>query len=462
MAVDSGGRVEQSPYDWINAVESCTRELAALSPSCWPPNICSITGQMHGLVLLGKDGEPLRDAMICSDFRAHKELAQIQAKLTPDYVLRTTGSPGIPILTGPKVLWLKNNEPHLYKQISKFILPKDYIGYVMTGEVATDPSDASGTMLYDCMLRTWDDALCAASAVSPGILPPVRPSTDIRGTVNKKFALNSGIPVGTPVIIGAGDLSTTALGTGVMANTDVGISLGTAGIVFRLANQFQEGLLGKVFYFCHGLPEPLINIGSCPGTGFSVGWFENQILNAKKGTAKRVGKIDRSPISETPSLIFLPFLLGTGSPYMDYNSQGAFIGLSYQHMQKDLRRAIYEGISYSLRQSFELLQVNQFRAERVVVCAGGSHNKDWLQILSNIIGLPIWTLQHKDTAVIGAAILGGLAAGWFNELEDGITKFVKLDKQIHPQKESIGFYEQGFSKYIKLCTMFETLRGEIH
>jgi len=460
MDVQAGGIAEQSPEDWISAINACTEELAGKGNNAWPPDICSITGQMHGLVLLTENGSLLRKAIICSDFRADEEMAEIKSRVTEENILRITGSPGISMLPGPKILWIKKHEPLVYEQIKKLLFPKDYIGYVMTGETATDPSDASGTMFYDCVKRQWDESLCNASAVPIEILSPVKPAEVIRGIVTSSFAASSLIPAGTPVIVGGGDLPATVMGTGVVYDTDIGVSLGTAGIVFRLADRLQDSVLGKIFYFCHVLENTLVSMGSCPGTGFSVDWFEKQVVRLPLKPGKRVGDIDRAPILKPPELYFLPYLLGTGSPYMNYAQKGAFLGLSHYHNQEDLRRAVYEGISYSLKQSFELLQVERPSVERVFVCAGGSYNKDWLQVLANIIGLPLRTLEQKDTAVVGAAILGGYAAGWFDSIEAGVNMFVKEDKQIQPQVESVRNYKDGYLNYIKLSEMFIGFRPE--
>jgi xylulokinase len=446
MGTGSGGKAEQSPSDWIQAVTDCTRELASSGRPNWPPCICSVTGQMHGLVLLGKDGKVLRDALICSDFRAREELEQIEAQLMTSQVIQTTGSPGLSMFPGPKLLWVQHHEPEVYARIGQILSPKDYIGYLMTGEIATDTTDASGTMLYDNRLNRWDENLCNACGASVGFLPPVLSPTTIRGKVSKEFAQRSGIPEGIPVIIGAGDLPTTVIGAGLINNREIVISLGTAGIVSRISESFQEDLLGKIFYFRHVCPGQLISMGSQPGAGFSLNWFEKQILqhSPSKSFWEDMPKFSEEKIS----LFFLPYLLGTGSPSMDYRSQGAFLGLSHHHTQADLKRAILEGVSFSIRQSFDLLQASPPQVERIIVCAGGSYNQTWLQILADILGAPITTLTQKDTAVLGASILGGVGMGWFSTIEEAIQQMVEFDKVIEPQKGQVIKYKEAYQRYI--------------
>jgi len=448
LDLQPGGIAEQSPDDWIQAVCACTKELSSMGNEIWPPNICSVTGQMHGLVLLDKNYKILRKAIICSDFRAEQEKQEIESLVDNEYILHTTGSPGIGMLPGPKFLWLKKHEPDVHREINKLLFPKDYIGFVMTGDGSTDPSDASGTMLYNCISREWDNSLCEASAVPLHILPKIRTAESIRGYVMPSFAGLSAIPEGTPVIIGGGDLPATVMGTGISSDKDGGISLGTAGIIFRLADQLHESVLGKIFHFCHTLENTLVSMGSCPGTGFSVDWFERDIIRTALAPGKRVGEITSPEAKGIPDLYFLPYLLGTGSPYMDYTPKGAFLGLSHHHKQEDMRRAIYEGISYSIKQSLELLQVDRNPVEFIRVCAGGSYNRDWLQILANIIGKPLQTLKQKDTAVVGAAILGGFAAGWFTSLDEGIKRFAKTDEVMQPDEERIADYLVGYEKYL--------------
>ena len=248
-------------------------------------------------------------------------------------------------------------------------------------------------------------------------------------------------------------MPTTVIGSGIVDNNDIGISLGTAGIVFRLTDHIIESVLGKIFNFCYVNKKSLVSMGSCPGTGFSIDWFERQVIRLPSDQKKRFDNINRSTRSKIPEIYFLPYLLGTGSPYMDYSPKAAFLGLSHHHNQKDLWRAVYEGISYSLKQSFELLQAGHSPVERVFVCAGGSYNEYWLQVLANIIGLPLRTLEHKVVAVVGAAILGGYAAGWFDSIQTGVSIFVREDKQILPQAESIFNYKHGYLNFKKLSKM---------
>lgn len=456
LHVGPGGQAEQDPADWIEAIAACAQELAARGEDVWPPAICSVTGQMHGLVALDADGEPVRPAMICSDFRAHDELAAIEGQLSPERILQMTGSPGLAMFPGPKVLWMHRHDPADVSRIHTILLPKDYIGYALTGQIATDPSDASGTMFYDIAHDRWDDELCAASGISPEWLPPVRPAADIRGVVLPAFSRRSGLPAGTPVIVGGGDLPTTILGTGVLSEADIGISLGTAGITFRLANYVQDAILGSVFYFRHVVDGVVVSIGSCPGSGFSIRWFAEQVLEAPE-LNHFVGDAEWVP-DGPPSLFFLPFLLGTGSPYMDYKSRGAFIGLSHHHQREDLRRAILEGVCYSIRQSFELLQVDRPPLERVLVCGGGSYNAEWLHILANVIDAPLTTLQQKDTAVLGGAILAAYAGEWFPTLEAAAEAFVKPDRVVAPSQDGAEKYAAAYHDYLQLSEMMEGLR----
>lgn len=448
----SRGIAEQSPEDWLNAINICTKELARKGNKIWPPDICSITGQMHGVVLLDKDGLLLRKAITWADFRAREEIAEIESQITKKKILQLTGNTIVPMMPGPKMLWIKKHEPHIHKKIKTLLFPKDYIGYIMTDEIATSPSDASISMFYNYIKRQWDKSLCDICAVPIEILPPLKPAESILGLVSSSFANKSSIPVGTPVIVGAGDMSTSIIGSGIISNKDVGISLGTASTVFRLANYFQNSVLGKIFYYCHAIDNMLISMGTCPGN-LNINWFEKQIVRLPFSKQKVMGEINQSPISKPPELYFLPFLSGTGSPYMHYEPKGAFLGLSQHHNQEDLRLSIYEGISYSLKQSFELLMMEQPKIEKIFIGGGGVNNKDWLQVLANIIGYPLIILKENDIAVIGAAILGGYAAGWFDSIEEGVDIFVKEQKRILPQLETFHNYEAGYLKYLELSKM---------
>jgi xylulokinase len=444
------GRAEQNPGDWIQAVCKCTHELAETGSSGWPPVVCSITGQMHGPVFLNAEGRVLRDVMICSDFRADQALKQIEDRIGSAFILNRTGSPGLSLFPGPKMLWMLNNEPDVYRSIRTILLAKDYIGYLMTGEFATDVSDASGTMLYNLREDRWDEQMCEACATPLELLPPIRLATDIRGEVSQAFSQISSIPAGVPVVIGAPDLPTTVIGAGLYSMKDICISLGTAGITMRMSNQIREDLLGKIYHFRHIYPGEFISMGSLPGTGFSVDWFEKQILG-KSGSHREGARKDRELIEKQISLFFLPFLLGTGSPYMDYRAQGAFLGLSHHHVQADLRKAILEGISFSIRQSVELLKGEESPGGRIIACAGGTLNRTWMNVLADVLGLSILSVVHKDSAVLGAAILGGMAQNWSENLEEGIRRFVAYEEPIEPNSHNTMAYEKAYLTYLRLC-----------
>jgi len=254
-------------------------------------------------------------------------------------------------------------------------------------------------------------------------------------------------------------LPTTVLGAGVLSENEVSVSLGTAGIISRLAPSLQDSVLGRIFYFCHVIPDMLVSMGSCPATGFSINWFENQILKSNRHQGRILGEVKEIKLKEPPDLYYLPFILGTGSPYMDYTSQGAFLGLSHHHHQEDLRRALLEGIAYSLRQSLELLQAGRKPAGHLIANAGGSYNLDWVQILANIFGLPMHTLVQKDTAVVGAGILGAFSAGMYSSLEDASRNFVREEMIIYPEIDSLSFYDIGYKKYIGYCGLLSKMRN---
>ena len=454
------GEAEQDPMDWVSAVTMCVKDLAISAKKQWPPAICSVTGQMHGLVLIGKQGRPLRPAIICSDFRAHKELEKILGRIEPERIVGITGNPPLAMFPGPKLLWVKTHEPSIYAAVNKILPPKDYVGYVMTGEIATDPSDASGTMLYNVHSGRWDEEMCEASEVCTDWLPPIRSAKEIRGKVCKQFAEDSGVREGTPVIVGGGDLPSTVLGCGVNNSKDVGFSLGTAGIVFRLAKAVSQSTTGQLFNFVHILPRTLVSMGSCPGAGFSVKWFETAILGRQGSDSVPHSNINRSVPEGKPTLFFLPFLLGTGSPFMDYKARGGFIGVAHHHTSTDLRRAILEGVSFSLRQSYDLLKIEQPEVRHVLVCGGGAYNRVWLEILASVIGSPLSVLQEKDAAVLGAGILGGVAAEWFSTADEAIHMCVKTSGIIEPSREWVDFYSEKYQRYLQICELIMALRSK--
>ena len=455
-----GGQVEQDPDDWSRAVVTAIRKLAKQAVKYWPPVLCSVTGQMHGLVLLGKSGQPARPAIICSDFRAQQEAQSIASRLSPERILQLTGNPALGIFPGPKVLWIQRHEPSIYRSVKKLLLPKDYVGFVMTGEIVTDHSDASGTMLYNIHSKAWDRELCEACEVPNDWLPLIISARELRGRVTKSFADQSGLRAGTPVLVGAGDLSTTVIGTGITGSGQVGVSLGTAGIVFRITDGLREETLGRVFNFRHALPLSLISMGSCPAAGFSIKWFENAILGGKALTADSDTERRGEQLLEKHSLYFLPFLLGAGSPSMDYKQRGAFIGLTHYHTGRDLRRAIMEGVALSLRSSYELLIRGSDDVQEIRVCGGGSYDKEWVAILAGVLGRPVLTLEEPDAAVLGAAVLAGVAASWWESIEEAVHTCVRVREAVEPPLGATEIFSRAFRKYCRLCELLDILQRE--
>lgn len=445
----SGGYVEQSPQKWIESVVLGIRNVAESCNGYWPPTMCSITGQMHGVVLLDANGSPLRRAIICSDSRASAQVNMIAQTVGPKHILEVTGNPALSIFPAAKLLWIKDNENQTFKHARHVLFPKDYVGYVMTGELLTEPSDASGSMLYDLDKGKWDTRICAAVGVSEEQLPQIKDSTCLRGKVTKAFAGISGIPEGTPVLMGGGDLSTTMLGMGITTEDSVGISLGTAGIVLRGMSKIGRDELGTRFFFSNLFDKSFISLASLPAAGLSVNWFWSLMEGEAYDGKPRNFPVVTSPGGQ-PTVYYLPFIAGTGTPYMNYNAKGAFMGLGPEHSAQDLKQAIFEGICFSLKQSYQLA-LSSGPARRVFVCGGGSYSSPWVAILANVLGRSIEIVNHRDTACLGAAMLGGFACGWYTDLEDAMTLFGQTTEVIVPDEHLVPYYEKGYERYLEFA-----------
>ncbi len=455
IAAGSGGVAEQDPADWIRSIADCTNRIAEAHEELWPPVACSVTGQMHGLVLVGCDGSVLRHAIICSDSRADAELRQIESALGRETILSTTGNPGLAVFTGPKLLWVKNHEPEVHRKIRRALTPKDYVGYAMTGQAVTDPSDASGTMLYNYRTGSWDKCLCAESGADGGVMPEIRESAEIRGRVTSEFAGLSGIPQGTPVVVGGGDLATTALGLGV-EDQDFGFSLGTAGIVFKRVRDVDQEKLGKQFYFRDVMPDYFLGMGSCPSAGLSVRWFREAVSGATDWGSP-CPALSRNKSDDGTPLMYIPFLVGTGTPYMNYRARAGFIGLGPEHTVEDMENAIFDGVCFSLRQSYELLRAGSMSSGQPIVCGGGSSNPRWMKIMASVLARPIRVSKQADAAALGAAILAGVAIGWWSAPAEGSAGHSRLCDTVEPDVRLTEMYESLYQRYLTVSSWLNEL-----
>jgi xylulokinase len=412
------GWSEQDPEDWWRASEDVLGRL--------PDGPVGLSGQMHGLVVLDSELRVLRPAILWNDQRTAAECAEIEQRIGLPQLLELTGNRALTGFTAPKLLWLRRHEPELYGRIRHVLLPKDYVRLRLTGELAVDVADASGTLLFDVGRRTWSEEVCAALEVPLEWLPPVYESTEIAG---------------------AGDQASAALGVGIARPGAVSVVLGTSGVVFSALPAYEHDPEGRLHAFCHAVPDTWHAMGVILSAAGSAAWLQG-ILSAGLADLE-AGAAQWPPGSE--GLLFAPYLAGERTPHPDPDARGAFVGLTVRHDRGALWRAMLEGVAYALRDSLELLRELGARPESGRVSGGGARSELWLRILASVLGLPLETTESEQGSAFGAALLAGIRAGVFSDAEDAVSRCVRPQRRIVPEWD----YDDDYRRFRRL---YPTLR----
>ena len=432
MYQPENGWAEQDVNDWWRAVCETLSAVTAAVPKAEIAAV-GLSGQMHGLVMLDENGEVIGRSILWCDGRTGNICREIEETVGKAELIRLTGNPAITGFTLESLLWVKKHESHRYERCRHILLPKDYIRYRLTGEIASEVSDASGTQLLDVNRRTWSEPLCAAFGIDPSILPPVYESTDAVGTVTAEASAKTGLPIGIPVSGGASDNAAAALGCGVCAEGRAFVTIGTSGVLCAHTEKPIIHERGGVHTFCAAVPHAWIAIGSTQAAGMSLSWFREHFM---RGASYR--EIDRLA-SEIPigadRLLYFPALMGELTPVFDPNARGAFVGLSAKHRPENLVRAVMEGVSYSVYNDFREFGDAGVTIADLAMCGGGAKSALWRQMMADICGVPLRTTESAECAVLGAAILAGCAAGIFRSPAEGCCAMVR-DKEVLPFDEA--------------------------
>ncbi len=402
---------EQDPDDWWDAVCTATRQLldqTGVSPTAIAA--VSFSGQMMGCVALGRDGRPLRSCIIWADQRAQPQADAIAAACGADAIYRIAGHRVSPAYSAAKILWLRDHQPDLYAAAVCFLQPKDYIVYRLTGALATDYSDASGTLLFDLTARAWHQPFLAALGLDAGQLPPVHPSTAIAGYVTAEAAAATGLAVGTPVVIGGGDGACAGVGAGVMEAGDAYGYIGTSSWISISAAAPVIDPQARTFTFHHLHPQRYAPMGTMQAAGGARDWAWQQLSAA--GLELDAAAADVPP--GAGGVLFLPYLLGERSPHWDPLARAAWLGMAMPTGKPQLARAVLEGVALNLRLILDALaaQVDGIAAVRLI--GGGSQSPLWRQIMADCFRRPVHTLALKTEATAwGAAVAGGVGVGLY-------------------------------------------------
>ncbi|MEE3351630.1 MAG: xylulokinase [Saccharofermentanaceae bacterium] len=464
------GYAEQDPDDWWNAALTGLKKVVADS-GVNKEDIAGIglSGQMHGLVMLDKDGKVLRKSIIWCDQRTAKECEEITGKVGLDKLMAITASPALTGFTASKILWVRNNEPEIYSQVAHILLPKDYVRYRLTGEFATDVSDASGMQLLDIKNRNWSDEVLQLLDIKKEWLAKVYESVEVSGRVTEEIAAETGLPAGIPVAAGAGDNAAAAIGCGVVKEGTAFVTLGTSGVVFAHTDDMQVDPKGRVHTFCSAVPGCWHVMGVHQAACLSLKWFKNTCCDAEVIEAEKRGidvyqlldEIAKDVPIGANRLLYLPYLMGERTPHLDPNARGVFFGLSAMHERKDMLRAVMEGVVYALRDSIDIFNNLGVKIDSMYACGGGSKSKFWRQMLADVFDCTVNTCASDQGGALGAALLASVAAGVYPTIQEacGATIFsassMDARADVHAQYEP--YYQIYKDLYAPMAENFKRL-----
>ncbi len=453
------GWAEQDPEDWWLAAKDTIRQVME-SAGVAAGDIAGIgiSGQMHGLVMLDREGRVLRRAILWCDQRTGAQCEQITQLVGADRLIAVTANPALTGFTASKILWVREHEPEIYARCAHILLPKDYLRYRLTGEFATEVSDASGMQLLDVPHRCWSEEILQKLDINPVLLAKVYESPEITGEVTKEAAADTGLRPGTPVVGGAGDNAAAAVGTGVVTEGNAFTTLGTSGVVYAHTDHPAIDPQGRVHTFCCAVPGSWHVMGVTQAAGLSLKWLRDTMFLDAVRTAEGM-RVDpyvlmdrqaaRVPIGSN-RLLYLPYLMGERTPHLDPDCRGAFIGLSAMHTRYDMLRAVMEGVVFSQRDSLEVLREMGVNPQTMLACGGGGRSPLWRQMLADVYGCPVATTVSQEGPALGVAILAGVGAGLYPSVQEACRRFVRINPAQEPSAESSREYERYYQLYRRL------------
>ena len=450
MQTPHPGWAEQDPEAWwqatlasIDAVRGKRKDarIAAIG----------ISGQMHSSVFLDRSGAVIRPALLWCDGRTTAECAEITTRVGGEERLRDLASnPALEGFTLPKVLWLRKHEPDAFARLATVLLPKDYIRYRLTGELATEPSDASATLMYDTAHLRWSEEIMRAVDLPMSLLPNVGPSAGVLGRVTAEVAARTGIDAGVPVVGGGADNACGAAGVGVIAPGEVVTSWGTSGTVLApTARPLVDPRL-RAHTFCHVLPDVWYLMGVVLTAGGAFSWYQEQLARELAGVSDAAARLDAEAASVprgAEGVTFLPYLQGERTPHRDAAARGAILGLSLAHTRAHLTRAVLEGITFALRDSVTILQGLGLAPSHLLLTGGGAKSKLLRQLQAEIFGLPVTTVNREEGPAYGAALLAAVGAGAFPDLRAAVEATLTRAPLEVPEPSAHEEYAQPYARF---------------
>ena len=451
---------EQDPKNWWDAGVAAIRGvLAQAGASGRDVRALGLSGQMHGLVMLDASGTVIRPSLIWCDQRSQPQVDFVNAKVGKGKVLDFIANPVLTGFTLPKLLWVRDHEPASFGRMRKMLLPKDYVRYRLTGDYASEVSDASGTAVFDVVHRRWSFDMMYALWLDRAILPEVHESSDVTGNISAIAAELTGLVAGTPVVGGGGDQASSAVGNGIVEPGIVSCTIGTSGVVFAHMEEVAYDAAGRAHTFCHAVRGKWHVMGVTQGAGLSLQWFRNQLMPGGDYDAM-TAEAATAPAG-AHGLFWLPYLMGERTPHLDATARGGWIGLTAKHTRADLIRALIEGVSYSQKDCLDIIESLGIRVTSVRASGGGARSAFWRQVLADIMNKRVVTLETQEGSAYGAALLAMVGSGAHSSVPEVCRVAIREVDSVAPRAQEAATYARGQAVYRSLYPALRPAFAEI-
>ncbi len=445
------GWSEQNPLDWYDKTIEGLEELLSNIDKSKVASI-GVAGQMHGLVILDENDNVIRNAILWNDGRTAKQTKYLNEKIGVENLSKYTANIAFAGFTAPKILWVKENEPENFDKIRKIMLPKDYITYKLTGVFSTDYSDASGTLLLDVKNKKWSDEMIDICQIKKEYLPKLYESYDIVSNLDKNLAKKIGLSNDVKIIAGTGDNAGAAIGTATIGNGSCNISLGTSGTIFISNDSFCVDSQNALHSFDHSngkyhLLACMLSAASCNK------WWLEDILKSDNynDEQKNINKLGEN------NVFYLPYLMGERSPHNDSDIRSTFIGMSMDTTREDMTQAVLEGVVFALRDSLEIARSLGIEIKKTKICGGGAKSLLWKQMIANILNVEVEVIENEEGPSYGVAILGAVACGEFDNIENATNELVNVVDVVKPDVELVLKYQEKYEFFKKIYPSIKDL-----
>ncbi|MBN2325852.1 MAG: xylulokinase [Candidatus Omnitrophica bacterium] len=453
------GWTEQDPEDWWNAaVNSIQAVLGESGVDASEIKGVGLSGQMHGSVFMDEKNQVVRPAILWNDSRTADECHEITQTIGAEKLIQLASNPALTGFTAPKAVWLKNHEPENFKRTKTLFLPKDYVRFRLTGEIAMEVSDGAGTLLFNVKERSWCHEILDGLGIPRDWMPKLYESTDVCGTITGEIAALTGLKEGTPVVGGGADNACGATGTGVVVEGRVLSSLGTSGVILGPSAKPDTDPQGRAHTFCHSVPNMWYLMGVILSAGMSLRWYRDVVADSERQEGAEEGRdpydilttlAEKAPVG-SEGLIFLPYLTGERTPLKDPYARGGFIGLTIRHQRRHLIRAVLEGITFAMRDSLEIFRSLGVEINEVRATGGGAKSAFWKQLQADIYGCEIATIGSDQGPAFGAAIMAGVGSGVYASIPEACDAIIKVVQRTEPDAGRVKEYDEYYAVYHSL------------